>query len=93
MMNKDFEELPEIKRKLISVNFNEKLNRYESKNPTLIECFETALYLNGALYAYQEQQKRIDTITELMDDYYTGSFSPIGELAGEISAVSPWDED
>lgn len=35
----------------------------------------------------------IDTLIKLMDEYYTGSFSPIGELAGEISAVLPWDED
>ena len=59
-IRKEFERLDEIKRKLISVNFNESLNRYESKNPTLIECFETALWLNGAWYAFQEQQKIID---------------------------------
>lgn len=66
----EFEKLDEIKRKLISVNFNESLNRYESKNPTLIECFETALWLNGAWYAFQEQQRKIDICEKLRDSQF-----------------------
>jgi len=68
-IREEFEKLDGIKRKLISVNFNESLNRYESKNPTLIECFETALWLNGAWYAFQEQQKKIDEIVKLVHDH------------------------
>lgn len=59
-LRKQFEDLSDIKRKLIAVKFNENLNKYESKNPTLIECIEVSLYVNGAWYAFQEQQKIIN---------------------------------
>lgn len=50
-------------------------------------------FVNGAWYAFQEQQKKIDEIKELMNEYYTGSFSTIEELAGEISAALTGTED
>ena len=60
-MREQFEKLPEIKPKLISVRFNEGLNRYESVNSVLIECIETAIFINGAWYCFQEQQKIIES--------------------------------
>lgn len=60
-MREQFEKLPEIKPKLISVRFNEGLNRYESVSSVLIECIETAIFINGAWYCFQEQQKIIES--------------------------------
>ena len=71
-MNRDkFEALPEIKSRLISVNFNERLGRYESRSPVVIECFEAALYLNGAYYAFCEQEERIEEIKSKVQDVWT----------------------
>jgi len=64
-MNREkFEALPEIKSRLVSVKFNEKLDRYESRSPVIIECFEAALWLNGAYYAFCEQEKRIEVLVK-----------------------------
>jgi len=64
-MREQFEKLPEIAKRLISVNFNTTLDRYEAKSPVLSDCNDAALYLNGAWYAYQERQKEIDTIHDV----------------------------
>lgn len=72
-MREQFEKLPEIAKRMIAVEFNNTLNRYESKSPVLIECFEAALYLNGAWYAYQEQQKKIENIASLIDSLVSNS--------------------
>ena len=60
-MREQFEKLPDIKPKLISVRFNEGLDRYESVSSVLIECIETAIFINGAWYCFQEQQKIIES--------------------------------
>ena len=73
-MNREkFEALPEIKSRLISVKFNEKLGRYESKSPVIIECFEAALWLNGAYYAFCEQEKRINSVVDYLSK---GGYTP-----------------
>ena len=67
--------MPEIKKRLISVKFNDALNHYESKNSVLIGCLEVAQYLNGAWCIYQQQhnrisllERRIDVVLEMLVD-------------------------
>ena len=60
-MREQFEKLLEIKPKLIAVRFNEGLNIYESVSSVLIECIETAIFINGAWYCFREQQKIIES--------------------------------
>lgn len=71
-MNREkFEALPKIKSRLISVKFNERLGRYESINPVIIECFEAALWLNGAYYVFCEQEKMIEKALAFTDDVHS----------------------
>ncbi len=95
-MREQFEKLPEISEKLKQhgIWYNEQINQY-----TVVmfkhnqERMEAIMFIGGAWYAFQEQQKKIDEIKELMNEYYTGSFSTIEELAGEISAALTGTED
>jgi len=61
-MREQFEKLPEIANRLIAVNFNTTLDRYEAKSPLLSDCNDAALYLNGAWYAFREKQAIINDL-------------------------------
>lgn len=63
-VNKDFEKLPEIAERLKHVWWNEDTGQYcdAGKHPNT-----NGTFLNGALYAYQEQQQKIDAIQHYID--------------------------
>lgn len=65
-MREEFEKLPEIKERLDMkcVHFN---GKWYATNPHMGNSFATASYLNGAYYAHQEQQKKIDKAIEYLD--------------------------
>lgn len=87
---KKFEALPEIQERLHTVAFNEQFNNYHA---TMINSGLSVYYVQGAWMAFQEQEKKISALESLMDEYYTGSFSTIEELAGGISSVLTGTED
>lgn len=63
----EFEKLPEI-RKIMNENgihFMSHSGWYEARD---FKYFEYEQYINGAWYAYQEQQKVINGMLECMDD-------------------------
>ena len=65
-MREQFEKLPEIKEMLL--NNNELKWCYETNryiNHRVFQDAETG-YINGALYAFQEQQKKIDEVLNLV---------------------------
>lgn len=92
-MREQFEKLPEIKKRLISVKFNEVLNHYESKNPVLIECLEVALFLNGAWYAYQGQQEEIERLRYRISTQTNRSHELLKECEGLQEEVAGLREE
>ena len=60
-MREQFEKLPEIADSL-SEHVVFVGNKYTTPNPGF---YDLVNWLNGAWYAYQEQQKKIDDLTEL----------------------------
>ena len=60
-MREEFEKLPEIAELLIEAQFDEQTGEYVSY------WSHNSGYLNGAWYAYQEQQKKIDKAIEYLD--------------------------
>ena len=65
-MREQFENMPEVHKKLKDLHptivwFSDQENEYASS----FECFQNmVIWLNGAWYAYQEHQKKIDAITK-----------------------------
>jgi hypothetical protein len=57
-MREEFEKLPEIAAKLEYCRYSSSKNKYVS------HWYNTA-FINGAWYAYQEQQKKIDGALDL----------------------------
>ena len=66
-MRKQFEQLPEIAKAIdeCDVYFAEEFDCYLAPSVTSI----AAAFANGAWYAYQEQQKRIDALYESRIDF------------------------
>lgn len=65
MSREKFEKLPEIAEKLHTVVYNEDLNQYHA---AMINSGLSVKYIQGAWYAFQEQQKVINGMLECMDD-------------------------
>jgi hypothetical protein len=64
-MREEFEKMPEIAARTGGgIYWNEYQQKYQTD---LSNLFQTVCYLNGAWYAYQEQQKRIDKAIEHLD--------------------------
>ena len=65
-MREQFEKLPEI-RKIMNENgiyFMNHSGWYEARD---FKDFEYEQYINGAWYAFQEQQKKIDAVLQYLD--------------------------
>ena len=65
-IREEFEKLPEI-RKIMNENgiyFMNHSGWYEARD---FKYFEYEQYINGAWYAFQEQQKKIDSLTAYKD--------------------------
>ena len=56
-LREEFEKLPEIAERLHTVIYNEDLNQYHA---AMINSGLSVRYIQGAWYAYQEQQKILD---------------------------------
>ena len=66
-IREEFEKLPEI-RKIMNENGIHFMNHsgwYEARD---FKDFEYEQYINGAWYAFQEQQKKIDEIVSIVRD-------------------------
>lgn len=65
-MREQFEKLPEIAERLKRVWWNEDRDQYcdTGKHPS-----SNGAFLNGAWYAYQEQQKKIDAVLGFLSGY------------------------
>ena len=57
----EFEKLPEIAERLHTVFYNEYLNQYHA---AMINSGLSVRYIQGAWYAFQEQQKKLDCCRE-----------------------------
>lgn len=67
MSREKFEKLPEIAEKIkrSRLNFSKSLNRYLISSMSDDDQFDCD-FVNGALYAFQEQQKKIDEVLNLV---------------------------
>lgn len=63
-MRDKFEKLPEIKDILHTVIFNDQFNNYHD---AMINSSPSVYFIRGAWYAFQEQQKKIDAIAQLVN--------------------------
>ena len=72
-MREQFENMPEVRKKLKDLHptivwFSEQESKYASS----FEGFQNmVIWLNGAWYAYQEQQKKIDTLKAKVQELWT----------------------
>ena len=63
----EFEKLPEIAERLHTVFYNEDLNQYHA---AMINSGLSVKYIQGAWYAFQEQQKKIIEVLKLLNETY-----------------------
>jgi len=59
-MREQFEKLPEIKAQLEYCRYSANKNKYVSH-------WYNTMFINGAWYAYQEQQKKIDQLVDIIN--------------------------
>ena len=82
-MRKEFEKLPEI-AEILNKNgggyYKEHTNDYHHCNLYFDK------FLNGAWYAFQEQQKKIDSVNKLIDRLYSAN-----EDSELKSIIDGWD--
>ena len=81
-MREQFEKLPEI-RDSISEHIVFIGNKYTTPNP---DFYDLVNWLNGAWYAFQEQQKKIDSVNKLIDRLYSAN-----EDSELKSIIDGWD--
>ena len=67
-MRAEFEKLPEIAANLHNVVFDKGSNEYLPKKMGYVIHEFSAYYLNGAWYAFQEQQKKIARLQSALDE-------------------------
>ena len=88
-MREQFEKLPEIKGAIFEykheVIFDESENKYTTPCYSTFEP-EYVYFLNGAWYAFQEQQKKIDSVNKLIDRLYSAN-----EDSELKSIIDGWD--
>lgn len=68
----EFEKLDEVKKDIENyrLRYNKKLNVYTGLDGKINN---DAIWINGAWYAFQEQQKKIDAIKSKLSDIYDAS--------------------
>ena len=66
-MREKFEKLPEIAAHIHNVIFDIGCDEYLPKKMGYVIHEFSAYFLNGAWYAFQEQQKKIDSLTAYKD--------------------------
>ena len=85
-LRKQFEALPEIEKMLIMFYFSGDDNRYKAR-----EYWYSGRvgFINGAWYAFQEQQKKIDSIKSKLSDIYDASDEneTVAHLLDEIQEI------
>lgn len=67
-MREGFEKLPDIKRKMaMLIKYDADSEMYKYMGVSIDEFYAAKLnFINGAWYAYQEQQKKIDAIVGIV---------------------------
>lgn len=65
-MREQFEKLPEIERQIHKFVFDNELNCYRNKIKST--DIHLVTWVNGAWYAFQEQQKIINDLEDVMED-------------------------
>ena len=83
-MREGFEKLPKVAANLHNVVFDNGSNEYLPKKMGYIIHEFSAFFLNGAWYAYQEQQKKIDAVKTLAKDWYKSGGSALAIKVLEI---------
>ena len=88
-MREQFEKLPEIAEILHTVQFSESHNTYHAK---LINSSLSVMFVQGAWYAFQEQQKRIDLIKEKINVVYNAceDNKRVSNLLDEMDELLKW---
>lgn len=71
-IREEFEKLREVKKDIENyrLRYNKKLNAYTGLDGKIKN---DAIWVNGAWYAFQEQQKKIDAIKSKLSDIYDAS--------------------
>ena len=65
ILKEKFEGLPHIKEKLNGLDLNVRDWLYEAKNPSNANQVADMHWVNGAWYAFQEQQNKIDSLKKM----------------------------
>ena len=73
MNREQFEKLPEIKAQLEYCRYSESKNKYVSH-------WYNTMYINGAWYAWQEQQKKIDALSKHLNKFVSLAVDDLLEL-------------
>lgn len=87
-MREQFEKLPEIAETLL--DYKHEVVFHELENKYITPCYSTFVpeyvyFLNGAWYAFQEQQKRINEFVNIIHDAYMSvGNSSVEDVYGKI---------
>lgn len=65
-MREEFEKMPEIEQGLRHCHYNESTNIYHADAAHVEEFEWHTQFVNGAWYAFQEQQKKIDLFNKMI---------------------------
>lgn len=83
-MREQFEKLPEIMEYLRDVEWSELTQRYIAKR---VNHYYAATFINGAWYAFQEQQKKIDEVNKYLSCINYGSGHDKIEMKDRILCI------
>ena len=91
-MRKQFEKLPDVAEKLNEKHIVFIANKYTTANSSF---YDSVNWLNGAWYAYQEQQKKIEALIQSWNekgmrgcsDYAMGAMHSLQNCTDELSKV------
>lgn len=86
-MREEFEKLPEIAANLRNVVFDKGSNEYLPKKMGYVIHEFSAYYLNGALYAFQEQQKSHQQETERLKTQLLAAEAEVARLQSGIDEL------
>lgn len=85
-LREEFEKLSNIKCFINIFEFDEVANEYKYKNGKNIGD-HTLGFINGGWYAFQEQQKKIDAVLELIDSDELGHDARLGDFYRDIEEL------
>lgn len=83
-LREKFESLTQVADLLNTVSFNEQFGTYHA---AMVNSATSVKFVQGAWYAFQEQQRKIDAVLELIDSEELGHDARLGDFYRDIEEI------